>query len=240
MDRVLFVLFAAVAVLSAVLSITRKNAVAAACWLVLMFFGLAGIYVLLEATFVAVVQILVYAGAIMVLFLFVIMLLDLRRDELLAHKGPRLKVLGVLLSLVFFGIVIYAVTDAGASTTAVADRTVAVLTAPGSAPRSIPLVKGSAKVDIAGTPYEIGVLPDGTPFLTDASGSFTSGPQGTAVRLVVQHGGLEPAPAGAVDGSPRAVGMSLFEHWLLPFEVASLLLTGAIFGAVVLTKRRLS
>ena len=63
---------------------------------------------------------------------------------------------------------------------------------------------------------------------------------GTTVELTWRKGGLEASPAAGPDGSPRAIGRALFERWLLPFEVASLLLTGAIFGAVVLTKRRLS
>src|SRR5262245_47641064 len=121
MDRVLYAVFAAVAVASALLAITRKNAVAAACWLVVMFFGLAGVFVLLQATFVGVVQILVYAGAIMVLFLFVIMLLDLRDAELAAHRGPHLPLLGVVLSAVLLTIVVYAIHDASAGDS-VADR----------------------------------------------------------------------------------------------------------------------
>ena len=72
------------------LSITRKNAVAAACWLVVMFFGLAGVYVVLEAFFVAAIQILVYAGAIMVLFLFVVMLLNAHREGEGTDAGLRL------------------------------------------------------------------------------------------------------------------------------------------------------
>ena len=115
MDQILYSVFAAVAVASALLAVTRKNAVAAACWLVVMFFGLAGVFVILEAYLVAVVQIIVYAGAIMVLFLFVIMLLDLRSEELRAHAGPSLKIGGVLLAGVFFGAVVFALKDAAGS-----------------------------------------------------------------------------------------------------------------------------
>ena len=60
------------------------------------------------------------------------------------------------------------------------------------------------------------------------------------IEWTVQRGGLEASAGGGPDGSPRAIGKSLFEKWLLPFEITSLLLTGAIFGAVVLTKRKLS
>ena len=69
--------FAGMAVLAALLCVTRKSPVASALWLVMTMFSLAAIYVLLDAQFIAVIQILVYAGAIMVLFLFVIMLLNL-------------------------------------------------------------------------------------------------------------------------------------------------------------------
>ena len=72
-----FWLFSGIAIISAFLCITRKSAVAAALWLVLTLFSLAGVFVILDAHFIAAIQILVYAGAIMVLFLFVIMLLNL-------------------------------------------------------------------------------------------------------------------------------------------------------------------
>ena len=75
MTTALFYVFGATALAAALLAVTRKNAVASAIWLIVMFFGLAANYVLMEAWFVAVVQVLVYAGAIMVLFLFVIMML---------------------------------------------------------------------------------------------------------------------------------------------------------------------
>lgn len=74
-----FWLFASVAIVSAFLCITRRNPVASALWLILTLFSLAGIFVLLDAQFIAALQVLVYAGAIMVLFLFVIMLLNLGR-----------------------------------------------------------------------------------------------------------------------------------------------------------------
>jgi NADH-quinone oxidoreductase subunit J len=75
-----FWVFAGVAVVSAFLCITRRNPVASALWLILTLFCLAGIFVLLDAQFIAALQVLVYAGAIMVLFLFVIMLLNLQAE----------------------------------------------------------------------------------------------------------------------------------------------------------------
>ena len=75
----IFYLFAAVAVLSALLCIVQKNPIASAFWLVATMLALAGIFILLNAQFIGIIQVLVYAGAIMVLFLFVIMLLNLGR-----------------------------------------------------------------------------------------------------------------------------------------------------------------
>jgi len=76
----LFVAFAAVALVSSLLVILHKNPLTSALFLVLAFCSLAGIYLLLHAEFVGMVQVIVYAGAIMVLFLFVIMYLNLKSD----------------------------------------------------------------------------------------------------------------------------------------------------------------
>ncbi len=73
--------FAGLSILSALLCVTRRSPVSSALWLVVTLFGLAGLFVLLDAHFIAAMQVLVYAGAIMVLFLFVIMLLNLGRDQ---------------------------------------------------------------------------------------------------------------------------------------------------------------
>jgi NADH-quinone oxidoreductase subunit J len=72
-----FYLFGIVAVASALAFVTRKSPVSAALWLVTTMFSLAALFVLLDAQFIGVIQVLVYAGAIMVVFLFVIMLLNL-------------------------------------------------------------------------------------------------------------------------------------------------------------------
>jgi NADH-quinone oxidoreductase subunit J len=69
--------FSGAAIASALLCVTRRSPVASALWLVGTMFCLAALYVLFDAQFIAVIQVLVYAGAIMVLFLFVIMLLNL-------------------------------------------------------------------------------------------------------------------------------------------------------------------
>src|SRR5947207_10830961 len=77
----IFFFFAAIAVIFAATVVLHRNAVVGALSLVASFFALAVMYVLLEAPFLAVLQVIVYAGAIMVLFLFVIMLLNLQHRE---------------------------------------------------------------------------------------------------------------------------------------------------------------
>ena len=167
MTTALFYMFGALALAAALLAVSRKNPVASAIWLVVMFFALAGIYVVLEAFFVAAVQVMVYAGAIMVLFLFVIMLLDLRTETLALTDAPAMRGIGGAAAVLF----------------------------------------------LAGTGVAV--------WNAVASGIFS--------------GEVEALPSNAGD-----IGEELFSVWLLAFEVASVLLLGAILGAVILTKRRLT
>lgn len=86
-----FYLFSLLAIASALLFVTRKNPVPAALWLVNVMIALAGLYVMLDAPFVGIIQVLVYAGAIMVVFVFVVMLLNLGRSGISDFRslGPR-------------------------------------------------------------------------------------------------------------------------------------------------------
>src|SRR5438874_1281413 len=77
----LFYLFGAIAILASMLVIAQRNPVYSVLLLIASFGALSGLYVLLDAPFVAVIQIIVYAGAIMVLFLFVVMLLNAPHEE---------------------------------------------------------------------------------------------------------------------------------------------------------------
>ena len=101
MPAVPFYLLAAVALISALSVIVRRSPIKSALALVICFFALSGIYVLLLAHFVAALQVLVYAGAIMVLFVFVVMLLNLRDDELGDARGVIGKTAGVIAIGVF-------------------------------------------------------------------------------------------------------------------------------------------
>ena len=90
-----FILLSVLAVLSAVLMITSKSPVNSILWLIVVFFCISGHYILLNAQFLAVVNIIVYAGAIMVLFLFVVMLMNLNADSEPAGNH-RLRFIGVI------------------------------------------------------------------------------------------------------------------------------------------------
>jgi NADH-quinone oxidoreductase subunit J len=80
-EQLLFVVFAAVTLLGSLFVIVQRNPIYSVLSLIGAFFGLSGLYVLLEAPFVAIVQIIIYAGAIMVLFLFTVMLLNVPRED---------------------------------------------------------------------------------------------------------------------------------------------------------------
>jgi NADH-quinone oxidoreductase subunit J len=95
-----FYLFGIVAIASALAFVTRKSPVAAALWLVNTMFCLAAMYVLLDAQFIGAMQVLVYAGAIMVVFLFVIMLLNLGHvSELADARGMTWKLVAGFVGL---------------------------------------------------------------------------------------------------------------------------------------------
>jgi len=159
----LFYLFSVVALGSAVMVVTRRNPVTSALFLVLSFFSLAGIYVLMDAFFLAAVQVAVYAGAIMVLFLFVIMLLG-------AEK-------------------------LGASGTLAWQRPLAII-------------------------LGLGLIAE------------------TLYVLFFQASELSAASTLPPDfGSPKSIGTMLFQEYLLPFEVTSVLLLVAMIGAIVLTRK---
>ena len=165
-----FWIFGGIAVVGGLSCITRKSPVASALWLVVTLFALAAMYVLLDAQFIAALQVLVYAGAIMVLFLFVIMLLNLGRPGPSDIKGP----VGVGIAALLAGTLLLQLRVLGQ-------------TAP---PEAIQL------------------------------------PAGTMATLQSQ-------------GMIAAVANPLFEAYLIPFEITSLLLLAAIVGAVVLAKRKL-
>jgi NADH-quinone oxidoreductase subunit J len=167
----IFWIFGVIAWVSALLCITRRSPVASALWLVVTMFALAAMFVQLDAQFIAALQVLVYAGAIMVLFLFVIMLLNLGRPGPTDIKGPAGLAIGAVLAALLL--------------------------------------------------VQLRVLANARP--PDA----IQLPAGTIADLQAHQGMV------------AAVANPLFEAYLVPFEIASLLLLAAIVGAVVLAKRKL-
>jgi NADH-quinone oxidoreductase subunit J len=159
----LFYAFAVLAVVSALgMVLNVRNTVAAAMSLVVTMVALAGIYVLLEAHLVAVIQIMVYGGAIVVLFLFVVMLLNLRSDDF--------------------------------------------------PPARQRLMKAAATLLLVAVMFEL---------------------------IRISLGQPEPPALPEGFGGYRAVGIALYTDYVLLVEAASLLLTAAIVGALILAKRKI-
>jgi NADH-quinone oxidoreductase subunit J len=184
MTEVVFYIFAGAAVVSASLCILQKNPVSAALWLVSTMFSLAAIYVLLNAQFIAAIQVLVYAGAVMVLFLFVIMLLNLGHAQS-DMRGPST----VAATLVIVGLL------------------------------AIELV-----MLVQYTPRQLASELSQWPTFTDPATVFVAG------EITQQQ--------SAALGVVGAVAAPLFQVYLIPFEITSILLLVAIIGAVVLAKRK--
>jgi NADH-quinone oxidoreductase subunit J len=170
MDTILFYAFAALVLAGGIFTITCRNAVHCAVSLICSLLGVAGLYLLLQAEFLFAVQIILYVGGIMLLFLFVIMLVNLDREakERQFTRG--------------WAVALVAVAVVGA---------------------------------------EIGY------FLYRGRGAFH----------IAEMGG--PAPIVAAAGNTEMLADSLFSEYLLPFEIASLLLLVAVVGAVVMAKKRI-
>ena len=163
---VIFFILGGFAVLAGIGVIYFRNPVYSALSLVATLFAVAGLFLLLEAYFVAAVQVIVYTGAIMVLFLFVIMLLDLKYEQALReHLGWAKRIALVFAGLLFAELI----------------------------------------------------------YLT--------------VQTV--HLALAAKPKGGQGiGEPYALGELLFTKYLLPFEIASLVLLAALIGVITLIRRR--
>ncbi len=95
MAQLFFFYFSGVIVLTSVLVVALRNPIYSALSLLIMFFHVAGLYVTLRAEFLAAVQVIVYAGAILVLYLFVVMLLNVKREERYQAQFPLAALLGV-------------------------------------------------------------------------------------------------------------------------------------------------
>ena len=169
LQLILFYIFGAIAIISAILVITQKNIVHSAVFLAATLLSVAGIFLTLHAEFLAGVQVIVYVGGILVLFVFVIMLISMERS-VHERQFSRHWMIALIASLALIGEFGYGI------------------------------YKGKD--------------------------SFLLPPAEAA-----------PSPE-TVLGNAEAVGTALYTTYLLPFEIASILLLVAIVGAVVLAKRR--
>ncbi|MCF8241496.1 MAG: NADH-quinone oxidoreductase subunit J [Melioribacteraceae bacterium] len=102
LELIIFIVLALTGAISAVGMITRPNPVISALFLIFNFFALAGLYLLLNAQFISIVQIIVYAGAIMVLFLFVIMLLRTGEEPKLFSEKKHIKYFAIVIAVLVF------------------------------------------------------------------------------------------------------------------------------------------
>lgn len=104
---IVFIAAALVAVAASVLMATRRNPIHSALWMIVTFFAMAVIYLLLNAQFIAVAQVMVYAGAIMMLILFVIMMVHMEKggetDPGKTHRSKKTKVVAALITVILFG-----------------------------------------------------------------------------------------------------------------------------------------
>lgn len=129
---VLFYGFASAAVISALLVVANRNPVTSAINLVVTFFCISGIYVLLNSQFIAIMQVLVYAGAIMVLILFVIMLLNLRTSDIQKKNRNIFRTVTVLIFVFIMAASLMAIVTGGKFSGINGDITNEVISASGS------------------------------------------------------------------------------------------------------------
>ncbi|HEV3251743.1 MAG TPA: NADH-quinone oxidoreductase subunit J [Puia sp.] len=109
--QILFWFLSILALFSAIMVVVSRNPVHSVLWLILVFFSISGHYILLNAQFLAIVNLIVYAGAIMVLFLFVIMLMNLNADTE-PQKNKWLKIAGVVAGGALLLVLVAALKDA--------------------------------------------------------------------------------------------------------------------------------
>ena len=110
--EILFWFLSALALVSALMVLVSKNPVHSVLWLIVVFFAISGHYILLNAQFLAIVNLIVYAGAIMVLFLFVIMLMNLNANTE-PQRNSLIKFAGVIAGCLLLAVFISAVRSAG-------------------------------------------------------------------------------------------------------------------------------
>jgi NADH-quinone oxidoreductase subunit J len=110
LPKLFFGYFASVITVLSILVVTRRNPVHSVMWMLLLFFNLASMYLFLNAEFIAAIQVIVYAGAILVLFLFVVLLLNLR-EEILTNRFVGSWPAGLFIALALLVSIVFAVSS---------------------------------------------------------------------------------------------------------------------------------
>ncbi len=234
-EEVIFYFVAAVTVLGALGVVLARNVVHSALFLILALLAVAGVFILLSAEFLAIVQILIYGGAVTILILFAMMLTRVR-DMPQALDGPQRP---------------FAALAAGAF---LALSAMAVVSAdwPGETEKIsvVPLTSGFADSDSLLIEPLDAVATD---VKVDDSAPFAAGDpiriedeemqvvEVIGNTLTVSRGFEETIPAAHVAGidvntPQQGLGDALFRDWAVPFEVASLVLLVALIGAIILAR----
>ena len=224
-EQILFIIFSILAVGSAICVIAFKNPIHSALALVLTFFSLAGLFILLGAYFVAAVQVIVYAGAIMVLFLFVIMLLNLgrlRAPRQISKAKVFAVIVGVILAAeaVYIGIKVYDSTAVSPSQDQVQVASAAITSEQLNQLAAIESTYQLDRTEINST-Y--------VPEIAEQKNTVEMLTASEANQLIKKLQGEM--------GKPDRIGTILFTKFLLPFEVTSLILLAALIGVIVLVRR---
>ncbi len=231
-ETIFFLILAFSIVVSSLLVVTLRNPIHSALSLVSTMLMMAGVYALLNAPFLAVIQVMVYAGAIMVLFLFVIMLLNLGDDELGERRFTLSKFITAGGAIFLFGAVAFGITTLGSGE-------------PGSPQTAYPglsrLVAVPGADEVACSEARAGVEGD------HCEEVWVGGQEGRAAGTYdAASKTWRPAPELARSvalwerfGTVEWVGRSIFGKWVFLFEVTGVLLLAAVIGAVVIAKRRL-
>ena len=224
-EQILFIAFGTLAVGSAICVIAFRNPIHSALALVLTFFSLAGLFISLGAYFVAAVQVIVYAGAIMVLFLFVLMLLNLGRLHA-ARQINKAKVFAVVVGIllaaeaVYIGIKAYDSTAVSPSQKG-SEAAGAAITS--DQRKQIAAIEKEYQLDRAE------LNSDYVPQIAAEKNTVETLTASEADQLIKKLQGEM--------GKPDRIGTILFTKFLLPFEVTSLILLAALIGVIVLVKR---
>lgn len=217
---VLFFVFSAVLLFAAFRVITARNPVYAALYLVLTFFQASAIWMMLSAEFLAITLVLVYVGAVMVLFLFVVMMLDINVDTL--REGfwkhfPLAAGFGVLIALEMSAVLLGGFRATEVAQVATAQVTTANTTA--SAP-----VPASATASMSAS---------------QAASNATVASTVASATMVVSKPTVATASAAssATISNTRALGILLYTEYVFPVQIAAVILLVAIITAIALTLR---